>query len=374
MNDLRYALRMLCKNSGYTAVAVLTLALGIGATTAIVSVVRATLWAPLPVPHPERLVQMWAVHRRDGYRTPGMSPRAIEQLRQQTHLFQRVVVYEMDGQRLAGDGLPERIRGAWVSPDFFSLLNARPERGRGFTAEEARPGYGDVVILSHALWQSRFGGDPAIVGRSIRFLEGSLTVVGVMPASFAFPASSTRYWRPLAAPPAEDSILQDVVNMSVIGELRENAQLRQVEAFLELLQRRLANDRPSDYAEFRFEAMAMRDNFATLFLRRTFWVLFGAIALVLLIASGNLANLQSVRIESRQRELAVRAALGGLVGMAGAILGTRLLRSFLFGVTPQDPVTLIGVVLLLSVVAVLACWWPARHATRVDPMVALKCE
>jgi len=344
---------MLSKNPGFTAVAVLTLALGIGATTAIVSVVRATLWAPLPVRHPERLVQVWAV-RQDGYRMPGLNPRAIEELRQQTNLFQRMVTYERDVQMLAGDGLPERIRGVRVCPEFFSLLNVRPERGRGFTADEATSGRDDVVILSHLLWQRAFGGDPAIVGRSIRFEEGSLTVVGVMPQSFAFPpssssvfpeASTTSYWRPLGS-----RYRPVAMNISVIAELREDTQLRQVQAWLEILQQRLAADQPLDYEEYRFEVQPLRDGFATPFLRRTLWVLLGAIALVLLIASANLANLQFARMATRLQEIAVRAALGagrwrlsrqllteslllaavgGLAGLVVAVLGIKWLVELL---------------------------------------------
>ena len=344
---------MLSKNPGFTAVAVLTLALGIGATTAIVSVVRATLLAPLPVQHPERLVQVWAV-RQDGYRMLGLDPRAIEELRQQTNLLQRMVTYERDVQMLAGDGLPEKIRGVRVSPEFFSLLNARPERGRGFTADEATSGRDDVVILSHLLWQRAFGGDPAIVGRSIRFEEGSLTVVGVMPQSFAFPpssssvfpeASTTSYWRPLGS-----RYRPVAMNISVIAELREDTQLRQVQAWLEILQQRLAADQPLDYEEYRFEVQPLRDGFATPFLRRTLWVLLGAIALVLLIASANLANLQFARMATRLQEIAVRAALGagrwrlsrqllteslllaavgGLAGLVVAVLGIKWLVELL---------------------------------------------
>ncbi|MBU6403070.1 MAG: ABC transporter permease, partial [Verrucomicrobia bacterium] len=179
--DIRYGIRMLLKDPGFTTVAVLTLALGIGATTAIVSVVRTAVFDPLPVRYPERLMQVGFLSKERGW-SPGINPAALRDLRQQTNLFARVVAhYDWEAMTLSGEDFPQLVRGAWVTPGFFGLWNLRPLLGRTFTDDEAQPAKDNVIVISHPFWQSQFGGDPAIIGRTVPFRERPMTVVGVLP-------------------------------------------------------------------------------------------------------------------------------------------------------------------------------------------------
>src|SRR5438876_788665 len=208
MNDLKFAFRQLLKHPGFTAVAVLTLALGIGAMTAIVSVVKTSVFDPLPVEHPDRLLQLGVVQKGQIW-WPGINPPALRDARQETNLFARLVAYsEFDLLTLQGQEFPEPVRGVWVTPEFFSLWNLRPLLGRAFAADEGQPGKDDVLLISHRLWQSRFGGDPAIIGRTVPFRERPMTVLGVMPPHFSFPNGRSEYWRPLPDPdPGTEEIL-----------------------------------------------------------------------------------------------------------------------------------------------------------------------
>ena len=308
MNDLRYAFRQLLKNPGFTAVAVLTLALGIGATTAIVRVVKTAVFDPLPVRHPERFVQLGVVHKERGW-WPGINPLALRDVRQQTNLFARLAAYsDNDGLTLRGDEFPQSVPGVWVTPEFFGLLDVPPLLGRTFTADEGQPGKDDVLVISHRLWQRQFGGDPAIIGHTVSFLQRPMTVVGVMPPHFSFPrARFVEYWRPAQPPdPATDDFM---ANTGVILEMRSGVEARQVQAFLDIVSQRQAKE-SQIAAEYEFQCRDLREMFSTREVRRTLGLLLGAIAFVLFIAAANVANLQLARTETRHQELAVRAALG----------------------------------------------------------------
>src|SRR5438477_8600335 len=164
MNDFKFALRQLLKNPGFTTVAVLTLALGIGATTAIVSVVKTAVFDPLPVQHPERFVHFGVLHRELGWRAAINNP-ALRDLRQQTNLFARLAAYsDNEGLTLQGEEFPQPVGGVRVTPEFFGMLNVRPMLGRTFIGDEGQPGKDDVLVISHRLWQRLSGGDPAIIG------------------------------------------------------------------------------------------------------------------------------------------------------------------------------------------------------------------
>jgi len=307
MSDLRYALRQLLKHPGFTAVAVLTLALGIGATTAIVSVVQTAVFDPLPVEHPKRLVQLGVVRKeRDWY--PGINPPALRAVRQQTNLFADVAAYyPFDLLTLRGEEFPQPVAGVRVTSEFFGLWNLRPLLGRTFTAEEGKPGKDDVLVISHRLWQRQFGGDPAVIGRTVPFRERPMTVVGVMPPHFSFPtARDDEYWRPVQGPdPDTDEILP---NTRVIAEMRPGVEAAQVQAFLDVITKRQVSQTPG--FPFAFQVRDLREMFSKPEVRRTLGLLLGAIAFVLFIAAANVANLQLARTETRQQELAVRAALG----------------------------------------------------------------
>ena len=312
MNDLKFAFRQLLKKPGFTAVAVLTLALGIGATTAIVSVLNTAVFDPLPVRDSGRLVQFGSTHKQRGW-SPGINLLALRGVCQQTNLFARVAAYDWDALTLKGDDFPRLVRGVWVTPEFFGLWNLRPLLGRTFAADEGQPGKNDVLVISHRLWQNQFGGDPAIIGRTIPFRERPMTVVGVMPAHFSFPKAEYEYWRPVEVPdPAADEYLP---NTQALAEMRPGVEPTQVQALLDVLAQRQAEEFTlGGVFPWAFQARDMREMFSTLEVRRVLGLLLGAIAFVLLIAAANVANLQLARTETRQQELAVRAALGAARG------------------------------------------------------------
>ena len=199
MNDLKFAFRQLLKNPGFTDATVLTLALGIGANTATLSVIRTTVFDPLPARHPDRLVQ-FGFREKERCWSPGLNPSALREARQQTNLFVVVAAYYGDVLTLRGEDFPQLVRGVWVTPGFFGLWDLRPLLGRTFAADEGRPVKDDVLVISHRLWQRQFGGDPAVIGRTVPFRERPMTVVGVMPPHFPFPEAEFDYWRPVEGP------------------------------------------------------------------------------------------------------------------------------------------------------------------------------
>src|SRR2546430_1110944 len=291
--DVRYGLRMLRKNPGFTAVAVLTLALGIGATTAIVSVGETAVFDPLPVRHPDRFVQVGTVYKQRAWDwSPGISGLALRDVRQQTNLFARLAAYEGEGLTLPGEEFPEPVPGMWVTSEFFGLWKLQPLLGRTFTADEGQPGKDDVLVISHRLWQRQFGGNPAIIGRSVRFLQRAMTVVGVMPPHFSFPEADGQYWRPVRLPdPAADDFQP---HTGVIAGLQPGVEIAQVQAFLDVVSQREAKERPGG-ADSEIKCRALREMFSTREVRRTLGLLLGAIAFVLIIAAANVANLQLAR-------------------------------------------------------------------------------
>src|SRR5262245_45494543 len=265
MNDLKFAFRQLLKNPGFTAVAMLTLALGIGATTAIFSVTRTLLFDPLPVSNPDRFVELVAVHKKQGWLTPSLEAATALALREQTNLFARFGFYQYDDLQLRGQDFPETITGLKVTPQFLSLWTVRPVLGRTFSVAEAQPGQDEVILISHRLWQSRLGGDPEIIGKPIHFVSGSFTVVGVMPPYFRFPTGRDDYWRPFAGPlpltrHADGSIQHGPANLGVIAETNPGVRPSQVQPLVALLSERLAADRVAS-AEFVLRARDLREIF-----------------------------------------------------------------------------------------------------------------
>jgi hypothetical protein len=186
--DFRYGARQFWKNPGFTVVAALTLALGIGATTAITSVVRTALFDPVPVARPDRLLVLKARDRERGWTTPGLNPVAARDVEAATNLFSRTVFWEMDSLTLERGTFPQDIGGSRVSREFFNLFSVPPTLGRLPSVDDMAPGAPPVLVLSHPLWRKVFGGDPSIVGQSVRFKQATATVIGVMPPHFLFPA------------------------------------------------------------------------------------------------------------------------------------------------------------------------------------------
>ncbi|HEV7517302.1 MAG TPA: ABC transporter permease, partial [Thermoanaerobaculia bacterium] len=311
LQDLRHALRRLTASPGFTLIAVLTLALAIGANTAIWSVVDGLLLRPLPFPAPDRLLQ---VIRRSPQTTSFevAIPRFLY-WRDHARVFDHLALFDesTSGFNLAGNGLPERIVGSRVSRDFLTVLGIQPALGRDFLAEEDRPGTRHVVLLSHGLWVRRFGSDPHILGRELRLNGETYTVIGVMPASFHFPAKA-QIWTPLQIDPAS----RDKANyLAVVGRLRPGRDLPAARAEMTVVDRQFCAAFPDLVLNSRPRAfvLTLRERLYGQ-VRPALLVLMAAVFSVLLIACVNLANLQLARSAARQREIAIRNVLGAGAG------------------------------------------------------------
>jgi predicted permease len=315
LQDLRYALRQLQKSRGFTVVAVITLALGIGANTAVFSVIDTVMLRPLPYYQPERLIEAESVN------THNPQPSAISypdffDWRSQNRTLEHLVSYHDNLMTLTGLERPVQVDAEVVSWDLLPTLGIRPELGRGFTPDEEKAGT-KVVLISHALWTSQFGGDPAIVGRGIRLSGDLYTVIGVMPPSFRFPVNKARngIWTTLAADDDPSDPKPNTSNrgshfLSVFGRLKPGVTVAQADQDLRAIAIHLAKQYPD--TNTRHDSVRVETQIAALIgdTRASLLVVLGAVALVLLIACGNIANLLLARMRERQREIAVRSALG----------------------------------------------------------------
>jgi putative ABC transport system permease protein len=318
--DLRYGLRMLVKNPGFTAVALLTLALGIGANTTMFSMVNGVLIRPLAFKDPNRLYTLWERNVKMGYEQNPPATANFRDWRDRNRVFEQMAAFDSSRTfNLAGSGSPERVDGAAVSPGLFELLGVEPSLGRTFSSGEDQPGRDRVVMLSHALWQRRFNADRSVVGKSIMLDGRNCTVIGVMPPGFRFPgdtgtilniftAPPAQLWVPLALTPGAWS-QRSAHYLQVIVRLKPGVTADQAQAEMNSIEQQLVKEYPREYIGSDVKMVPLHAQVVGSF-RTALLVLFGAVAFVLLIGCANLANLSLARATSRQKEVAIRSALG----------------------------------------------------------------
>src|SRR5215471_2238409 len=306
IQDLHYGARMLMKKPGFTAVAVITLALGIGANITIFSVVNAALLRPLPYPEAEQLVFLWSESPQRNIKERASAWANVADWRNQSQSFAEIAVFDPTVMTLTGAAEPEPVVIVGASANLFSLLGVAPVLGRTFTADDEQRG---VVVLSYGLWRRRFGASPDIVGQMVEIDGARSQVIGVMPQSFQFPNQAAQVWRPTLVGEVEKT-KRDRGFWRVVGRLKPQTTLAQAQTEMNLIAERLARGYPETNKDLGVNVVPFQFQFTGRKVRLALWILFGAVVFVLLIACTNVANLMLARNLAREREMAIRMALG----------------------------------------------------------------
>ena len=394
LRDMRYAVRQLIKAPAFTVVAILTLALGIGATSAIFSVVNGVLLQPLPYPQPDNLVRVYEVVPQ--YGRFSVAPANFLDWRKQTTVFEHIAAFTTGAGALAGPEGPERVVNASVSWNLFELLKVNPVLGRGFTADEEVPGKTAAIVLSHGAWQRRFGGDPNVLGQTVNLNGAPASIVGVMPAGFYFPTREVEFWVPLPSNPANAP--RGAHFLSVVARKKPGVTIEQATAEMKTIAEALAVQYPNPNANESAEVVLLFDQIVG-GIRPALMTLFAAVGVVVLIACANVANLLLVRASLREKEIAIRAAIGAgrrrlvlqmlaeslVLSLAGGALGLLLaylaipsIQTLSAGTIPRvldvtvDTRVLSFVFFISVAVGVLFGLAPAWHVTRTTLGEVLK--
>ncbi len=327
---MRYALRSLFKSPGFTVIALVTLALGIGVNTSMFSLVDALLFRSAPFPEPERLVMLMRQTPRG--QDNDMSQIEQREIREKTTAFTSLSTFTRDFSAVAEPGQPaERLNGIMADAEMFATFGVQPLLGRPFTAEETQPGKDQVVLLAHGLWQERYGGDPSVIGRILRIDGDPHVIIGVLPASieYRFLWGNSAFWRPLAFTP-EQLKNRNYRVFSLVGRLKPGLTPGQAAAELAPLAAAQEKDFPQDYPGLRYVAPVLHEALMDTESRKISWMLVSLSGFVLLIACANLANLQLARATTSVREFAIRAALGA---SRGRLIVQQLTECLLLSVT-----------------------------------------